>query len=190
MVQRRVVLVAAIAVASTAHADARFALGAQVTDREYDTFGDDESGFGPTIQIDWTTHAEDGHFAKGIHLAWQTWDEEGDQLAHTRQQMFTAHFFVEYRYAPLSVGAGLGFNMVRSRDYALDGTYSYAQSNTMIGLTVQVACDLARTRYGMIGAVVGAAVMPVIDYEGLLTGGDAGVNWHGISGTVGLSLTP
>lgn len=128
--------------------------------------------------------------AYGVHLGWTTWDEDDNNMdAHERYQLLQLHGFIEKRFSAGAIGAGLGFDLANERAYDVDGSYSYSNWHTMIGLDVQLVIDVVKTRSGKLGVVAGFGVFPLIDISGLLSGGEAELGWRGVTGSLGVSYT-
>jgi hypothetical protein len=176
-----------LAASPLAHAELRAALSLHGTLRTYDhSLGDDDhDGLGPGVSVQLLrAHLT---YAHGLYAGWHTYREDRDGDAYTRFHVFQAHYFIEHKFDAGALGAGLGLDFVRQRHYSTDGAFSYSDGDTLLSLNVQLALDIVTLERGdKLGFVAGFGIFPLVDVLEVISGGEADVNWRGVTASAGL----
>jgi hypothetical protein len=181
-----------LAVPGLARAEVRIGASLHGTARTYHNSVSDEShrGLGPGLSLDLMQSPRNvGH---GFHFGLFGYDEDhNNEQAHSRIGVMQLHYYLEHAFQGGAVGAGIGFDHVSRRHYDVTGAYSYTDSDTFVAMNVQLALDVHTTANGSkLGVVAGFAVFPLVDVVGIISGGEGGVNWRGVSASLGLFWQP
>ncbi len=188
----RLLVLLLLGVPRLARAEVRVGAAVHGTARTYQNSVSDEAhhGFGPGVSLDIMQSPR--NVAHGFHFGLFGYDEDhNNEQAHSRVMAMQLHYYIEHAFQGGAVGAGIGLDEVWRRHFDVTGNYSYTDSNTLLSMNVQLALDLHTTANGSkLGLLAGFAVFPLVDVLGIVSGGEANVNWRGVSASLGVFWQP